>query len=41
MTTTLGQRLTDEEFQEFWNEADQDGDGKLDYNEFIKIMLQY
>ena len=41
VTTTLGQRLTDEEFQEFWNEADQNGDGKLDYNEFIKIMLQY
>ena len=41
VTTTLGQRLTDEEFQEFWNEADQNGDGKLDYNEFINIMLQY
>jgi calmodulin len=41
ITTTLGQRLTDKEFEEFWNEADQDKNGKLDYNEFIKIMLQY
>ena len=41
VTTTLGQTLTDEEFDEFWKEADTNQDGKLDYNEFIKIMLQY
>ena len=41
MTTTLGQQLTEEEFQDFWNEADLNNDGKLDYEEFIKMMSQY
>jgi len=41
VTTTLGQTLSDEEFNEFWQEADQNHDGKLDYEEFIKMMLQY
>ena len=41
VTTTLGQTLSEEEFQEFWLEADRNNDGKLDYNEFIKMMMQY
>ena len=41
VTTSLGQFLTEEEFEEFWLEADCNNDGKLDYNEFIKIMMQY
>ena len=31
-------KLTDEEFAEFWREADVNNDGKLDYDEFIKII---
>ena len=41
VTTTLGQTLSEEEFMEFWLEADVNNDGKLDYNEFIKMMMQY
>lgn len=41
VTTTLGQTLTEEEFAEFWKEADKNHDGKLDYEEFIKMMTQY
>jgi Ca2+-binding protein (EF-Hand superfamily) len=38
VTTMLGQKLTDDEFEEFWKEADVNHDGKLDYNEFVKAM---
>lgn len=38
VTTTLGQRLTNEEVEEFMSSADLDGDGKLNYHEFVKIM---
>ena len=41
VTTTLGSQLSEEEFNEFWKEADVNHDGKLDYEEFIKIMAQY
>nr|ACO15054.1 Calmodulin [Caligus clemensi] len=41
VTTTMGQVLTPEELRNFMQEADLDGDGKLDYNEFVKIMMAY
>merc|ERR1711872_407626 len=41
VTTTLGQALTDEEVDMFMAEADLNGDGKLDYDEFVKMMLSY
>ena len=37
----MGQVLTEEELKTFMQEADLDGDGKLDYNEFVKIMMAY
>merc|ERR1712179_677856 len=40
VTTMLGQQLTKEEVEEFMKEADVDGNGKLDYDEFVKMMLQ-
>ena len=35
------QALTDEEVDMFMAEADLNGDGKLDYDEFVKMMLSY
>lgn len=40
VTTTLGQRLTNEEITAFMNEADLDGDGKLNFDEFVRMMTQ-
>ena len=40
VTTTLGQALSKEELDAFMAEADLDGDGKLDYNEFVKMMTK-
>ena len=34
----LGQPLTKEELEEFMKEADVDGNGKLDYDEFAKML---
>ncbi len=39
LTTTLGQRLTFDELEAFMREADMDGDGRLNYEEFVKMML--
>jgi len=41
VATMLGSMLTKEEMDEFMREADVDGNGKLDYDEFVKMMLQY
>ena len=37
--TTLGERLTEEEADEMIREADTDGDGFINYHEFVKIMM--
>ena len=40
VVTRMGEVLTASEADEFMREADLDGDGKLDYNEFVTMMLQ-
>lgn len=37
--TNLGEKLTDEELAEMLGEADVDDDGKVDYEDFVKLML--
>merc|ERR1712236_65688 len=41
VASMLGTMLTKEELDEFMSEADSDGNGKLDYDEFVKMLLQY
>ncbi|KAJ2809662.1 hypothetical protein FBU31_008158, partial [Coemansia sp. 'formosensis'] len=36
--TNLGERLTEEEVGEMIHEADVNGDGQIDYDEFVKMM---
>ena len=36
----MGQALTASEAEDFMREADTNGDGKLDYDEFARIMSQ-
>lgn len=35
----LGEKLTDEEVDQMINEADLDGDGQVNYDEFVKMMM--
>ncbi|XP_047945565.1 calmodulin-like protein 8 isoform X1 [Salvia hispanica] len=35
----LGEKLTDEEVEQMIREADLDGDGQVDYDEFVKMMM--
>ena len=36
----IGERITDQECKEFIEEADIDGDGKIDYEEFYLMMTE-
>ena len=41
VVSMLGTMLTKEEVEDFMREADVDGNGKLDYDEFVKMMLEH
>lgn len=36
----LGEKMTDDEFEDMINEADVDGDGRINYEEFIDMMTK-
>jgi len=38
LMTHIGDKLTEEEVEEMINEADKDGDGVLNYEEFVKML---
>ena len=37
--TNLGEKLTDEDVYKMIREADVDGDGQINYEEFVKMMM--
>ena len=39
VTAMLGTMLSQEEIEEFMAEADKDGNGKIDYEEFVKMLM--
>ena len=38
--TNLGEKLTDEEVDEMLREADIDGDTQVNYEEFVRMIIQ-
>ncbi|BGP34914.1 hypothetical protein JCM10296v2_006738 [Rhodotorula toruloides] len=38
--TNLGEKLSDQEVEEMIREADVDGDGQINYDEFVKMMIK-
>jgi calmodulin len=38
--TSLGEKLSEEEVDAMMKEADADGDGQVDYQEFAKMMTK-
>ena len=38
--TNLGEKITEKEADEMIKEADLDGDGRIDYEEFVKMMIE-
>ena len=38
--SSLGEKLTQEELDEMIKEADSNNDGQIDYNEFVKMMVE-
>jgi len=39
LMTNLGEKVTDEEVDEMIREADIDGDGQINYEDFVKMMM--
>merc|ERR1719299_292259 len=37
--SNLGEKISDEEMDEMLREADVDADGKIDYEEFVRMMM--
>lgn len=35
----MGEKLTDEEVEQMIKEADLDGDGQVNYDEFVRMMM--
>ena len=40
MMSNLGEGMTDEEVDEMINDADVDGDGMVNYNEFVDTLFE-
>ena len=38
--TNLGEKLTDEEVDDMIREVDVDGDGQVNYEEFVRMMME-
>lgn len=39
ISANLGEKLSDDEITQMIREADKDGDGMIDYNEFVTMMM--
>lgn len=37
--TNLGEKLSDQEVEEMIREADTDGDGQINYDEFVRVRM--